>query len=74
MPPNSRIKLSARGGRSIGKRSFLLAAVSGRSLWHVVNRTPTFIRVKRISASQIAHFAALAATRIGFMTTRTFTE
>jgi hypothetical protein len=31
-PPNMRLKLSARGGRSIGKGSFLMAAAAGRSL------------------------------------------
>ena len=31
-PPNLRLKLSARGGRSIRERSFLSAAAAGRSL------------------------------------------
>ena len=30
--PNMRLKLPARGGRWIGKRSFLMAAAAGRSL------------------------------------------
>jgi hypothetical protein len=30
--PNQRLKLSARGGRLIGKRSVLIAATAGRSL------------------------------------------
>jgi hypothetical protein len=30
--PNQRLKLSARGGRSIGKGSILIAAAAGRSL------------------------------------------
>jgi hypothetical protein len=32
MLPNQRMKLSARGGRSVGKGSFLSAAAAGRSL------------------------------------------
>ena len=32
VPPNMRLKLSARGGRSIGNRSVLSAAAAGRSL------------------------------------------
>jgi len=31
-PPNMRMKLAARGGRVIGKESFLSAAAAGRSL------------------------------------------
>ena len=31
-PPNQRLKLSARGGRVVGKRSVLIAAAAGRSL------------------------------------------
>ena len=30
--PNQRLKLSARGGRMIGKGSILIAAAAGRSL------------------------------------------
>jgi hypothetical protein len=30
--PNQRLKLSARGGRSVGNRLFLCAAAAGRSL------------------------------------------
>jgi hypothetical protein len=30
--PNQRLKLTARGGRLVGKGSFLLAAAAGRSL------------------------------------------
>jgi len=32
VPPNQRLKLSARGGRVIGKWSVLSAAAAGRSL------------------------------------------
>ena len=32
VPPNQRLKLSARGGRPVGKRSVLIAAAAGRSL------------------------------------------
>ena len=32
MPPNLRLKLSARGGRAIKEPSFLSAAAAGRSL------------------------------------------
>ena len=32
MPSNQRLKLTARGGRLIGKRLFLSAAAAGRSL------------------------------------------
>ena len=31
-PPNQRLKLSARGGRLIGKEAVLIAAAAGRSL------------------------------------------
>jgi hypothetical protein len=31
-PPNQRLKLSARGGRLVGKGSLLIAAAAGRSL------------------------------------------
>jgi hypothetical protein len=31
-PPNQRLKLSARGGRLVGKGSVLIAAAAGRSL------------------------------------------
>jgi hypothetical protein len=32
VPPNQRLKLSARGGRVVGKESVLSAAAAGRSL------------------------------------------
>jgi len=31
-PPNQRLKLSARGGRLVGNKVFLIAAAAGRSL------------------------------------------
>jgi hypothetical protein len=32
LPPNQRLKLSARGGRVLGRKSVLIAAAAGRSL------------------------------------------
>ena len=32
VPPNQRLKLTARGGRLMGKESVLIAAAAGRSL------------------------------------------